>query len=335
MTVSQVLSSERTEMFRDVVPFPSAWKSTDLGGKDKVSRRLTPQMLDAVDELLEKTGHLDPHGVSRAQFDHPALNGFLRSVFDEIMNGRGFTIITGLSPDKYSHEQLERIYWGFGTHWGNAVVQSPRGDRIGHVRYEPPTPGRAQRAYTSAGELVAHCDAHEIVGLMCLQRARAGGASGLMSTLAAHNELLEKRPDLLEPLYEGYQFMTREALLRGQELTPYKVPVFSQINGVLSCYYNRAYIYGAEKYTGQLPEKLREAMDFLNEFFTRDDVNFEFMLEPGEMSVWQNFTVIHARTHYENDEDPQYQRHLLRLWLSVPNGRPMIPVYHRDLVAGA
>jgi hypothetical protein len=74
-------------------------------------------------------------------------------------------------------------------------------------------------------------------------------------------------------------------------------------------------------------------MDYLNEFFAREENVLTFMLEPGEMLLWHNFTMLHSRTHFEDDDDPAYKRLLLRLWLNVPkNGRPMVPVYYRDLV---
>jgi hypothetical protein len=334
MTLVQQIQPARTEVFRQRVDHPNAWTVPDIGGKANVTVSLTAAQFKAIDELLAKTVHLAPQAVTREQFDHPALNDFLVEIKNEIMNGRGFVVITGITRDRYSEDQFERIYWGFGTHWGHAVLQSPRGDRLGHVRYIPPAPEHATRAYTSANELYPHADANEIVGLMCVQKAKSGGVSSLMSSIAAHNVMLKERPDLLEPLYEGYQFTTREALHRGQQLTPYRVPIFSSIDGNISCYYNRAYIYRAEEFTGKLPEKLVEAMRYLDSILERDDIALSFMLEPGEMAIWHNFTVLHSRTAFEDDDDPSLKRHLLRLWLDVPNGRPMIPVYYRDLVAG-
>jgi hypothetical protein len=323
----------RTEICNEIIGPPSAWKPRDIGTKDQFKQTLSADQLAVIDQLLDATRRLKPQEVTRQDFNHPVVNALMADVFEEIQHGRGFVVLTGVTRDRYSDEDFERIYWGLGTHLGEGIVQSPRGDRLGRVQYLPPSPDYAQRAYTSQGELVAHADTQEIVGLMCVRRSRTGGASGLVSSLAAHNELLQKRPDLLEPLYDGYQFATREAIRRGQELTPYTVPVFSYVDGTLSCYYNRAYINHAEKFTGPIPPKLREAMDYLNEFFAREENVLTFMLEPGEMLLWHNFTMLHSRTHFEDDDDPAYKRLLLRLWLNVPkNGRPMVPVYYRDLV---
>jgi Taurine catabolism dioxygenase TauD, TfdA family len=46
-------------------------------------------------------------------------------------------------------------------------------------------------------------------------------------------------------------------------------------------------------------------------------------LEPGDLQLLNNHVVIHSRTHYEDFEAPDQKRHLLRLWLAVPGGRPL------------
>ena len=38
-------------------------------------------------------------------------------------------------------------------------------------------------------------------------------------------------------------------------------------------------------------------------------------LEPGDIQLLSNHTIVHARTAYE--DDPGRKRHLLRLWLTL------------------
>lgn len=334
MNVKPAVQLPRTEPLNAQIDHPSAWTTKEVPGKESLVRVLTAGQLAAIDELLAKTRHLKPQQVTREQFDHPEITPLLKDFLNEIMNEKGAVIIRGITPDRYSEDDFERIYWGFGTHWGNAVVQSPRGDRLGHVRYVPPSKDVATRAYTSNNELYPHADSNEIVGLMCVKSAKSGGYSSLVSSLAAHNYIQKHRPDLLEPLYEGYFFTTREGLQRGHLITPYKVPLYCCVEGKVSCYYNRNYIYRAGEQTGAVPPKLLEAMKYLDDVLEMDELKIEFLLEEGEMAVWHNFTVLHSRTSYEDYEEPERKRHLLRLWLDVPNGRPMIPVYYNDLVMG-
>ena len=49
------------------------------------------------------------------------------------------------------------------------------------------------------------------------------------------------------------------------------------------------------------------------------DVRLEMDLAPGDVQLVSNHTVIHARTAFVDADDPEEQRHLLRLWLSLPN----------------
>jgi len=39
--------------------------------------------------------------------------------------------------------------------------------------------------------------------------------------------------------------------------------------------------------------------------------------QPGDMQFLKNSVVLHARTAYEDFEEPDARRHLVRLWLST------------------
>ena len=43
------------------------------------------------------------------------------------------------------------------------------------------------------------------------------------------------------------------------------------------------------------------------------------------MMLWHNYTNLHSRTAFE--DDPHHKRLLLRLWLNVPEGRPVDPAF--------
>ena len=47
-----------------------------------------------------------------------------------------------------------------------------------------------------------HTDSCDIVGLLCLQTAKAGGLSSLVSSVTIFNEMRRQRPDLLSRLFE-------------------------------------------------------------------------------------------------------------------------------------
>jgi hypothetical protein len=91
---------------------------------------------------------------------------------------------------------------------------------------------------------------------------------------------------------------------------------------MVSCNYVRSFMQRAAKLRGEtLPAKLQEALDYFRMISQRDDIGIEFMLEPGEMLIWHNFQMLHARQAYQ--DSPEHTRHLLRLWLKVENDRPI------------
>jgi hypothetical protein len=63
-------------------------------------------------------------------------------------------------------------------------------------------------------------------------------------------------------------------------------------------------------------------LDYVDEVANRADVRLEFLIEPGEAVFQNNYVVLHGRTAFEDDVEGGIRRHLLRLWLDVPNGRP-------------
>jgi hypothetical protein len=57
----------------------------------------------------------------------------------------------------------------------------------------------------------------------------------------------------------------------------------------------------------------------------RPELILEFTLQPGEAYFINNYTILHARTAFDDGDAPEdARRHLLRLWLDAPI-RPVHP----------
>ncbi|MSQ50550.1 MAG: hypothetical protein EXR28_01550 [Betaproteobacteria bacterium] len=319
-----------TPVFRQRIDHPAAWKSTEVTGKQAFQRQLTAKQLRGFDTLLEATVRLAPHEVTRRDFDEPQINRLGEELKREIMEGRGMAILTGITREKYSDEQMERIYFGLGTHLGVAAEQSAQGDKLGYVREEESD--HVSRGYRSSAELHMHTDSYEMVGLMCVQKAVSGGFSGMVSTLAIHNEILRTRPELLEPLYRGFHYAIPEVRFSANPITDGMIPVFCNVNGKVSCNYASSFMRNAaEQMKVALPAGLGEGLDYFDDIASRDDFALRFMLEPGEILLWHNFLYLHSRTEFKNS--PTQKRLLLRLWMDVPDGRPVDPAVHERAAA--
>ncbi len=241
------------------------------------------------------------------------------------MEGRGLVLVRGWPVDEMTHDEIGMAYWAFGAGFGRGVPQSPMGDRLGYVT-DVSRPGRRERGYRSAMELALHTDSDDIVSLLCLREARAGGESRLVSAVAVYNEIVRSRPDLLEPLFAGYPYHWFGEQPPGQgEVTDYPVPVFGYEKGRLSCIFLRAFIDMAAEATGlALDERQSEALDVFCDVIEREAMQFRFHLRPGCASFINNYTVLHSRTAFEDWPQDERKRLLLRLWLKADPPRPVV-----------
>jgi len=308
-----------------------AWRGVDLR-KDDIAFDLTRRHAAALEELLDAF-HKQRLGLAQIRPEHcrhPALDADLGRVFDEIQEGRGIVIIRGIPVAGHSDDDVSTIFWALGAHFGRGVSQSARGDLLGLVRDEtPPGEPESARGYTSRRELSLHVDLAQIVVLMCVRQARSGGASQYASGLAVYEEIRAKRPDLLPILERGFPYHRRGEEAPDQpQITPYNIPVFSQRDGRISIFMVREIINAAYRKLKRsfTPEEI-DAIDTFRA--TASDLQFETRLEPGEASFLNNYTIMHARSEFEDWGDPQKNRLMLRLWLDAERQvRPVVPHIH-------
>jgi hypothetical protein len=309
----------------------SAWRPRDFGSREVYTVDLSPAQLAGLDAALAagRRGAAVTEVMTARDFALGALAPDVAAWRDEVLHGRGFVILRGLSRDRYSEDDLAAIFWGLGTHLGRAVSQSPMGDRIGHVT-DVGGQDRRERAYRSARELTLHTDRCDLVGMLCLQPAWRGGVSGYASAHTVYNQLLAERPALLPPLFQGFRYHRRGEQLPGEPaITPQPVPVLSASAGELSVVFLRAYIeMAAEELGTPLREEEMAALDAFEEVARRPDVKLEFTLEAGELIFFNNCVVLHTRTAFEDGPAAAAKRHLLRLWLMLDGRRPLDPAVH-------
>ena len=308
---------------------PGVWTGTEVGGKEAFVFELGDRHLAEMQANLEqvRVRGLGTEDIERRDFPLRAIADELSALSDELQDGRGLLIIRGFPTDEVSLADLETLYWGLGTHLGVAVSQSVMGDRLGHVIDVTDSDPHA-RAYRNRQELTLHTDFSDVVSFLCVRKAKVGGLSWFASALAVHDEIQRTRPDLLDVLYRGfYWHRFSEEAAEAAPITPWRVPVFSRCADKISCRFIRGYI--TEAATHETVEALTdlevEALDYFEEIAHRDGMPVKFMLEPGEAVFINNFTALHAREAFENFPEMDRRRLLLRLWMTVPGGRPIVP----------
>lgn len=217
---------------------PAAWQGSSIDLREEGVRVLSSAEVEEIDAALRhlhSLGEVDFPDITPDSFPLPTLSGYLAGLGDELRFGRGFLLLRGLPRERYSLDDLARIYVGLGAHIGRLTPQSYQGELLGHVIDVSDIEAEA-RGYHAGGAQGMHTDNCDIVSLLCVRAARSGGVSRFVSAAAVHNRLLGERPDLLEALYGAYVFrrMERDAEFGDGALVK-QVVIFSRQSGEFSC----------------------------------------------------------------------------------------------------
>jgi hypothetical protein len=326
---------------------PSVWLGKDMVVSPRWLRELDSRVLEEIDIALQaaKQRQLRWDQVRREDFATPAIVALMEDVAEELENGSGIVKLRTLPVEKYADADLRLLYFGLGSVLGRPVFQNPRGELMRDIRDEGGDIGKrygqiettdgkgpflSSYARTlSNGKLRFHTDRTDVVGLLCVRQAAAGGISKLVSTGAIHNALLQRRPDILETLFQDF-WRSRLGEESDSADAVYPLPIFGLRDGRLTSHYSLTYIEAAQMVpeVPRLSPQQKEAIDIL--MATAEELCFEMVLEPGDIQFINSHITYHGRTEFTDDPAQRQDRLLLRLWLSMPNCRAL-PLGHEVL----
>lgn len=303
----------------------AAWRGQDLVNDSSWIHPLTPDEIAALEAALAQVVQrgLPFAQMRKADFPLPAaMQQLLQQLSEELENGRGFLVLRGLPVERYSDEEINIIYYGIGLHMGQPVCQNPRGELLGLVMHVGDASKKSTRVYETNLYLPYHSDPSDVVGLLCVRKAKSGGLSSLISVAAIYNEILRTHPEYLGLYYRQWYF---EHLC---EDLPSLSPIFSMNEGKLSCRYLRQYIeLGHEIRQLPLSRVEVEALDLFDRLIHDPHLRLDMMLEPGDIQFANNYAVLHSRTEFEDYDAQEQRRKMLRLWLKMPNARVLAPEF--------
>jgi len=319
-----------TQHLETPLNYPSVWRGQDLAETDDWIIELDKNQLEDLEISMLATEQLgiELTDITTDDFPLPTLSQLCLDLQSQLEGGRGFALIRSLPVRHYSPEQIALMFWGLGTHLGHPEPQDGAGNLLHHVHDTgKDLDTHNVRAYQTNQAINYHNDGADIFLLLCLNSAQHGGRSKLVSSAAAFNEILQRRPDLAQVLQQPFYFDARGQ--QQPDMPPYQhVPIFNYHADRLNVLYKREYIDLALRFpeVPPLTELQTEALDLLDEIC--DNLALEFTQEPGDILIANNYDLLHARAAFEDDDTPSDQkRHMLRLWLSLPNGRSNAPIY--------
>lgn len=297
-----------------------AWTVADLARENSWQYNLTDGDIVELQTALDsvKRRKLGVPDITSKDFPLRGFGEKLRDILDELEEGRGVFLIHGLPMERYSKQDAGTIFWGIGAHLGRSVAQNAYGDVLGHVRDigKDWTTDMNARGYQTTLHLPFHNNSCDIVGLLCLRTAKSGGLSSVVSSVSIHDKMMRQRPDLAKLLYEPFHVDRRGEEAAG-DAPYYLTPIFNNHNGRLFIRYNRVYIESAQRFSEvpRLTPAQFEALDMFDALCRDESLRCDMELQPGDIQFVNNYVSLHSRTQYEDHQESDRKRHLLRLWL--------------------
>ena len=316
----------------DQIEHPAAWQGHEISTQ---TTRWVSTLSDTEIAELEQaaSGYLTKHDTigEMAPRDFPlaTLGSKLSELRQTLLHGIGFQLLRGLPTERYDMATAAAIFCGIGAHLGIPRSQNAKGHLLGHVTdvgadlSDPKT-----RIYQTTKRQTFHTDSTDVVGLLCLREAKEGGDSLLVSTLTLYNEMRRRHPDLAPLLFEPLATDRRGEVPDGMDPW-FEIPVLNWHQGRLTGLYQRTYIDSAERFADapRLSEKHRAALDAWDALTNDPKLHLKMRLQPGDMQFVYNHHLLHDRTGFTDWPDPAQRRHLLRLWLAIPEDRELPPVF--------
>lgn len=320
------------------------WLAEDVRHDTSWIIRMTAEEVTGFDAALAHAQGTGKGLLEMNQEDFPlpdASRAVLKRAIDTTQERWGMCLLRGFPVQRWTEAQTRLAYWGMGLYMGVGRTQNRASEIINDVRdaggnYKI----KGGRGYNTNAGLDFHQDSCDVVALLCRRTAKSGGTSKVISSIALRDEVQRLRPDLIpvlqQPWFHSYQGTQDPA-----QLPFYSCPIFGDDPIHFCARTNRKNSDAAQRDFEEVPRLTQaqiEALDLLDELMPSDRLCYSMELERGDLQLLNNYVTLHSRTNFEDFDEPDKKRHLLRLWLSIPSSQPLPPQweeYYGDVRPGA
>jgi alpha-ketoglutarate-dependent taurine dioxygenase len=261
-----------------------------------------------------------------ADYRLAACQRLMKRVRAMLDRGVGFAVLDKLPVEAYSKDELTAVYWLLSSLMVRPVAQSFDGTLIYDVHDAGKKIATRIRGDLTNQKLAWHTDygfnhPPPYIGLLVMRTAKSGGESCVVSLYSAHNELHRRRPDLLARLYRPFYWNRQGEHPSGDPITSIN-PLFVYDGKRLDGRVNRRLLeVGYELMNELMDEDGAAALDALYEIMNDPALNFTFNLEAGQIQYLNNWHCAHQRSAYEDYDEPDRRRHLVRIFLRGEGAR--------------
>ena len=291
------------------------WNKTLTDQKQQFVVQLDSKIIE---DLIKRRNELDKLN----EIDLPLLKNKILDFRKKILlDGVGLFIIDGACLKNFSLKEKISIYTLIAKILGELIIQNIQQKKIVEIkdvgksmktggRYQEKTEGGSNQTDSPQWK-----DVPDYLSMLCVNKAKKGGTNLFLSAYTIHNKIFQERKDLLHVFYEKFYFDKRGEFKDGESPTVFK-PIFELKNERLNFRYLRNYIDAGHDIQNQpLSESQKDALAYLDNLMYRDEMIMRYDLKPGDMVFSDNHRIVHGRTSFEDYNDQNLKRFMLRTWI--------------------
>ncbi|MFT5173340.1 MAG: hypothetical protein ACI8W7_001515 [Gammaproteobacteria bacterium] len=258
---------------------------------------------------------LDP-----ADYELDECRQFMAQVKHMLAFGSGLALVRDLPLQQLDESAAKQVYWLLSCLIERPVAQSFDAQLLYDVIDTGQRIDTRVRGDVTRQELSWHTDygfnhPPPYIGLLVLQTGRCGGVSRVASLLHAHNEMIARHPQLLERLYRPFCWNRQGEHPEGAALV-HSFPIFDRADGQVRGRFIKWLLYRGYELAGEIfDEQGKLALETLFEIMSETRNHLCFELQAGQIQYMNNYRVAHCRTEYEDFDEVQRKRHLVRIFL--------------------
>ena len=292
-----------------------AWDKTLSDKREQFVVHLDSEIIQ---ELIERRNELD----SINKNDLPLFKKKILNFRNErLLDGVGLFVIDGICMESFSVKEKTSIYTLASKILGELIIQNIKQEKIIEIKDVGKSMKTGGRYHETKEGGSHHTDSPQwknvpdYLGLFCVHNAKKGGTNLFLSAYTIHNRILQERKDLLDIFYEKFYFDKRGEFKDGESPTVFQ-PIFELKNKKLFFRYLRNYIDAGHDIQNQpLSQPQKDALTYLDNLMHMEDITLKYDLKPGDMVFSDNHRVVHGRTSFEDYDDENLKRFVLRTWI--------------------
>ena len=271
-----------------------------------------------IEDLIKRRNELD----NLNEIDLPLLKNKILDFRKEILlDGVGLFIIDGTCLKNFSLKEKISIYTLIAKILGELIIQNIQQEKIVEIKDVGKSMKTGGRYHETREGGSNHTDSPQwnpvpdYLSMLCVNNAKKGGTNLFLSAYTIHNKIFQERKDLLPVLYEKFHFDKRGEFKDGEPPTVFE-PIFEFKDERLHFRYLRNYIDAGHDIQNQpLSESQKDALAYLDNLMHRDEMIMRYDLKPGDMIFSDNHRIVHGRTSFEDYNDQNLKRFMLRTWI--------------------